>query len=68
MWRENSQKSRYSSVEAGQMEETAESELGEGNVPGYVLSIKYTLEGILMPSIGSIGLFGKYSKILLYIE
>ena len=50
------------------MEETAESELGEGNVPGYVLSIKYTLEGILMPSIGSIGLFGKYSKILLYIE
>ena len=43
------------------MEETAESELGSGNVPQYVLSIKYTLEGILMPSVGVVGLFGKYA-------
>ena len=46
------------------MEETAESDLGSGNVPQYVLSIKYTLEGILMPSVAIIGLFGKYFKII----
>lgn len=47
------------------MEETAESELGSGNVPQYVLSINYILEGILMPSVGLIGLFGKYFRIII---
>ena len=46
------------------MEETAESDLGPGNVPQHVLSIKYTLEGILMPTVGIIGLFGNYFKIV----
>ena len=71
MWRENSQQTdeiRLSTVRTPIMEETAESELGSGNVPQYVLSIKYTLEGILMPSVGFIGLFGKYLLIIMIVK
>ena len=46
------------------MDETPATVLGTGNVPGYVLSIKYTLEGVLMPTVGSIGFFGEY---ILYV-